>query len=48
MKSHRETLTFEVSTRMDFVNITSEVESAERYGFDGRRPKRVLVKIIGE
>jgi len=28
MKSHRETLTFQVPERMGFVNITSEVESA--------------------
>ena len=30
MKSHRETLTLNVPARMDFVNITSEVENAVR------------------
>jgi thiamine phosphate synthase YjbQ (UPF0047 family) len=83
MKSHTVHLTMNVPARMDFVNITGDVEKAVAdsgvregpclvnamhitasvfindddfgpweqvfYGeFDGRRPKRVLVKVIGE
>ena len=58
MKSQTRYLTFQVPERMGFLNITSQVEGvvAESgeipqifYGeFDGRRPKRILVKVIGE
>ena len=37
MKSHRVTLAFHTGERMEFVG-----------EFDGRRDKRVLIKIIGE
>jgi len=40
MKSYRKELWFQTPGRRAFVNITFE--------FDGRRKKRVLVKIIGE
>ena len=45
MKSHTEYLTFEIPARMAFRNITREVFYGE---LDGRRPKRVLVKVLGE
>ena len=57
MKSYRKELWFEVPTRRAFINITSRVEEYLSfppweqifYGeFDGRRQKRVLIKIIGE
>jgi len=67
MKSHTVHLTMNVPARMDFVNITGDVEKAVAdsgvreglclvgpweqifYGeFDGRRPKRVLVKVVGD
>ncbi len=44
MKSFREGLTFNIPQRMDFVN-WEQIFHGE---FDGRRAKRVLVKIIGE
>ncbi len=59
MKSHRKVLTLNVPGRIGFVKIISEVTSSasswaarrERifYGkWDGRRAKRVLIKIIGK
>jgi hypothetical protein len=40
MKSTTEHLTPTVPTRMEFVNITGEV--------DGRRPTRILVEVVEE
>ena len=48
MKSQTEYLNFEVQQRMDFVHLTPEVERSFYGEFDGRRRKRVLVKVIGE
>lgn len=50
MKSHTKHLTFHTRERMEFVNITSQVEAEVRASGvrDGRRDKRVMVKIIGE
>jgi thiamine phosphate synthase YjbQ (UPF0047 family) len=54
MKSHTAHLTLNVPARMDFVNITDRAldfgpwEQIFYGEFDGRRPKRVLVKVIGE
>jgi len=54
MKTYRKELWFEISTRRAFINITQgklDFGTWEQifYGeFDGRRKKRVLVKIMGE
>ena len=58
MKSFRKELWFNLPARRGFVNITDQVAECVResgpweqifYGeFDGRRRKRVLVKVIGE
>ena len=60
MKSHTTYVMMQVPARMDFVNITASVfitRGALDFGpweqifygeFDGRRPKRILIKVIGE
>lgn len=49
MKSHRKVLTLHVPQRTGFVNITTEPREQIFYGeFDGRRDKRILIKVIGE
>lgn len=51
VKSHRVTLTFHTSDRMEFVNITPNVEDAVRKSGVQEGlclDKRVLIKIIGE
>lgn len=51
MKTYKKELWFNIPTRRAFVNITLDFGTWEQifYGeFDGRRKKRVLVKIIGE
>ena len=50
MKSYRKELWFNIPARRGFVNITDQVEQClkENGEFDGRRKKRVLVKIIGK
>ena len=45
MKSLTRHLTLPIDKRMGFLNITQQIFYGE---FDGRRDKRVLVKIIGE
>ena len=48
MKATTEYLTMKVPSRRAFVHITPEVERSFYGEFDGRRRKRVLVKVIGE
>jgi hypothetical protein len=40
MQFHTEYLTFKTARHRDYVNIYAE--------FDGRRPKRVIMKVMGE
>lgn len=54
MKSVTEYLLFDTKRRRDYINITDGMldfgpwEQIFYGEFDGRRPKRVLIKIIGE
>jgi thiamine phosphate synthase YjbQ (UPF0047 family) len=53
MKFHTEYLTFKTTSHRAYVNITREVEAALktsgiRAEFDGRRAKRVIIKVMGE